>query len=293
MIGYAPDGTFYHLHSSGPETNGGTDGGSDKGSDKGSGDKAIILIHGLGLNHAMWQHQTAALAQAFSGHANASYQVLSYDLYGHGKSPPPPETPSLTLFSRQLKALMQHLNINSAIVMGFSLGGMIVRRFAMDYPDMADAIAVLHSPHQRDQAAHDKIQNRVYQAKADGPDATVEDALIRWFSDHFRLTHTDVMDEVRQWVKANDRDIYPQIYQVLVDGVKELINPEPPIICPALVMTGDEDFGNNPDMSAAIAKEIPKSELCILKNLRHMAMLEAPEAFNTVLIRFINHVNNI
>jgi pimeloyl-ACP methyl ester carboxylesterase len=46
-------------------------------------------------------------------------------------------------------------------------------------------------------------------------------------------------------------------------------------------------------MSAAIAKEIPKSELCILKNLRHMAMLEAPEAFNTVLIRFINHVNNI
>ena len=43
-------------------------------------------------------------------------------------------------------------------------------------------------------------------------------------------------------------------------------------------------------MSAAIAKEIPASELHILKGLRHMAMLEDPDTFNAVLIRFINKV---
>ena len=280
MTGFAPsftpDGTYYHLDSTGDDTKTNT----------------LILIHGLGLHHAMWRHQTAALVEAVSDSAMPSYQVLRYDLYGHGKSAPPPEPPSLALFSRQLKTLMEHLNIPHAVVMGFSLGGMIVRRFAMDYPNMAEAIAILHSPHERDQAAHDHIQKRVYQAKADGPDATVEDALTRWFSDAFRTSHPAVMDEVRQWVKANDRDIYPQIYQVLVDGVRELIKPEPPIACPALVMTGDEDFGNNPDMSAAIAREIPASELHILKGLRHMAMLEDPEAFNAVLIRFMKTVIN-
>lgn len=274
MTTLTPDGTFYRLYKTDDDTEG----------------KALILIHGLGLNHDMWREQTEALVKTFKGTKTPSYQVLSYDLYGHGRSSPPPEIPSLTLFSRQLKTLMQHLNLSQAIIMGFSLGGMIVRRFAMDYPDMAQAIAILHSPHDRDQAAHDKIQQRVYQAKADGPDATVEDALIRWFSDAFRASHPDTMDDVRQWVKANDRNIYPQIYQVLVDGVKELIAPELLINCPALVMTGDEDFGNNPDMSAAIAKEIPASELHILKGLRHMAMLEDPDTFNAVLIRFINKV---
>ena len=274
MTTLTPDGTFYRLYKTDDDTEG----------------KALILIHGLGLNHDMWREQTEALVKTFKGTKTPSYQVLSYDLYGHGRSSPPPEIPSLTLFSRQLKTLMQHLNLSQAIIMGFSLGGMIVRRFAMDYPDMAQAIAILHSPHDRDQAAHDKIQQRVYQAKANGPDATVEDALIRWFSDAFRASRPDIMDDVRQWVKANDRNIYPQIYQVLVDGVKELIAPELLINCPALVMTGDEDFGNNPDMSAAIAKEIPASELHILKGLRHMAMLEDPDTFNAVLIRFINKV---
>ena len=36
------------------------------------------------------------------------------------------------------------------------------------------------------------------------------------------------------------------IYRLLADGVEELIAPSDPIACPALVMTGDEDFGNSP-----------------------------------------------
>src|SRR6056300_939201 len=131
MTTLTPDGTFYRLYKTDDDTEG----------------KALILIHGLGLNHDMWREQTEALVKTFKGTKTPSYQVLSYDLYGHGRSSPPPEIPSLTLFSRQLKTLMQHLNLSQAIIMGFSLGGMIVRRFAMDYPDMAQAIAILHSPH--------------------------------------------------------------------------------------------------------------------------------------------------
>jgi pimeloyl-ACP methyl ester carboxylesterase len=245
----------------------------------GSGKSTIILIHGLGLNHQMWQYQTPALA----GYG----QVLCYDLYGHGQSVPPPEKPSLSMFSRQLAELMDALNIKQATIMGFSLGGMIVRRFAMDHPDKAKSIAILHSPHQRTQAAHDHIQNRVYQAQKDGPDATVEDALIRWFTDAFRANDPHTLNQIRQWVKANDKNIYPDIYQVLVSGVDELVAPESPISCPTLVMTGDEDYGNNADMSAAIAAEIPNARLTILKGLRHMAMMEDPDRFNQVLVDFL------
>ena len=53
-------------------------------------------------------------------------------------------------------------------------------------------------------------------------------------------------------------------------------------------MTGDEDFGNNPDMTRAIAAEIAGAEVCILKSLRHMALAEDPPAVNTPLRAFLD-----
>lgn len=246
---------------------------------------ALVLIHGLGLNRAMWQWQVPALVAA-------GWQVVTYDLHGHGESTAPPQVPSLTLFSSQLAGLMEHLGITQAIVAGFSLGGMIARRFAMDHPDRVTALAILHSAHLRDQNAHDSIQARVHQARKDGPGATVDAALERWFTEPFRKTNPEVLALVREWVLANSKEVYPSIYQVLVDGVNELAAPTPPITCPALVMTGDEDYGNSVEMSRAIAAEIQGSQTVILEGLRHMAMVEAPDRFNAHLLEFLRSLGS-
>ena len=79
----------------------------------------------------------------------------------------------------------------------------------------------------------------------------------RWFTDPFRIANPAVMDQVRKWIMANQKDVYAPIYQVLVDGVTELVAPQPPIRVPTLVMTADEDYGNSVEMSRAIAAEIP------------------------------------
>ena len=248
----------------------------------GSGDHAVVLVHGLGLNRQSWQWQVPALA--------ATHRVITYDLHGHGGSSVPPATPSLSLFAEQLAGLLDHLGIARASVFGFSLGGMIARRFAMDHGDRLEALGILHSAHARDRAAHEAIQARVVQAAKEGPAATVEAALQRWFTDGFRLAHPDMMDTVRRWILANRKEIYAPIYQVLVDGVTELVAPDPPITAPTLVMTGAEDHGNSPAMSRAIAAEIPGAELVILPGLRHMALAEAPELFNAKLLHFLKRV---
>jgi pimeloyl-ACP methyl ester carboxylesterase len=56
-------------------------------------------------------------------------------------------------------------------------------------------------------------------------------------------------------------------------------------------MTGDEDYGNSPAMSRAIAAEIPGSELLILPGLRHMALAEAPARFNATLLGFLGRAS--
>lgn len=256
----APDGTEYTLS------------GAPEG-------PCVVLIHGLGLNQNCWQWTIPALMPDF--------RVLSYDLYGHGASVDPPQTPSLALFSHQLQGLMDHCGVSSARIVGFSLGGMIARRVAQDAPERVAALAILHSPHKRSAEAQAAILARVEQARSEGSAATVEAALERWFTDDFRAARPDVMDMVRSWVLANRKEVYHNVYRVLADGVDEITRPQPPIDCPTLVITGDEDYGNGPDMTHAIAAEIANAEAIILPGLRHMALVEDPSAINTPLPRFL------
>jgi pimeloyl-ACP methyl ester carboxylesterase len=260
MMALAPDGTAYEVV--GPATA-----------------PVIVLIHGLGLSKECWQWTVPALRDR--------YRVLSYDLYGHGASAPPPETASLSLFSRQLAGLLDHCGVGSASIAGFSLGGMIARRFAQGTPNRARALVILHSPHKRSVEAQAAILKRVDQAREDGPDSTVEAALERWFTAPFRHANPEMMDTVRGWVTANRKDIYHTIYRVLADGIDEIVSPTPPIDCPTLVITGDEDFGNGPEMTGAIAAEIKGAEALILPGLRHMALAENPDAINQPIRQFL------
>lgn len=244
---------------------------------------AVVLIHGLGLNKDCWQWAVPDLTEA-------GFQVIAYDLYGHGDSAPPPFPPSLRLLSQQLGLILDHCQCDQAAIVGFSLGGMIARRFAQDHPDRAVALAILFSPHRRTADAQAAILARVEQARDIGPSATVEAALDRWFTTAHRAANPDQMDLVRQWVLANDPAIYHHIYRVLADSIEEIVAPDPALRCPALVMTGDEDYGNGPEMSQAIAAEIPGAELHILKGLRHMALAEDPPAVNAPVISFLQRV---
>jgi len=261
MTGITPDGTAYDLV--GP-----------------TGAPVVVLIHGLGLNQACWQWTVPALTDA--------YQVLIYDLFGHGQSGPPTETPSLSMFSGQLSALMNHCQITSGAIIGFSLGGMIARRFAYDNSKRATALGILHSPHQRSPKAQDAIIKRTVQARTEGPSSTIQAALERWFTTPYRLANPEMMNLIRRWVIANDIAIYHTIYSVLAEGIDEITAPVPPISCPAFVLTGDEDFGNGPEMTRAIADEINGAELHILRGLRHMALAEAPDQVNVPLRHFLD-----
>ncbi|MDT2075824.1 MAG: alpha/beta hydrolase [Planktomarina sp.] len=245
----------------------------------------VVLIHGLGLNKECWQWTTPALVGA--------YRVLSYDIYGHGESLRPPETPDLSLFSNQLNRLLDHCGVERATITGFSLGGMIARRFAQDVPQRASALIILHSPHKRSEKAQKAILKRVDQARELGPQSTVEAALERWFTEKFRVKNPDLMDTVRRWVYANQKSIYHKIYRVLATGIDEIVAPTPAIACPTLVITGNEDYGNGPEMAHSIAAEILGAKTLILSNLRHMALAEKPEAVNRPIRQFLDKVNTL
>lgn len=234
------------------------------------GAPVVALIHGLGLHRGIWAPYVERFAQR--------YRVLSYDFYGHGQSGKPPATPSLTLYSEQLRMLMDEVRVDQAHIVGFSLGGMINRRFAMDHGDRALSLTILASPHERGAEAQALVEKHAKDSAA-GPGATLDAAIKRWFTPEFRAARPDYIDWTRKGVLANDPQTYAECRWVLANGVVELIRPDPPITHPTLVMTAEHDSGSTPAMAQAIASEIAGAETVIVPGLQHMGLVEDVDAF--------------
>jgi pimeloyl-ACP methyl ester carboxylesterase len=259
-----PDGTAYD--ETGPE-----------------GAPVVVLIHGLGLTRdSNWRQIVPVLGRNF--------RVLSYDLCGHGQTALPTGEVTLTFLSAQLIGLLDTLQIAQAALVGFSLGGMINRRCAIDYPDRVSALAILNSPHDRGDAQQKLVEERARQTAAGGPAAGIDVTLARWFTDAFRKDHPEQVSAIRDVVLANNADNYAAHRQVLARGVIELIRPDPPLIHPTLVMTCENDSGSTTAMSHAIASEIYGADTLVVPTLQHLGLIEDPVAFADPVRDFLTRV---
>ena len=267
------DGTAYEIYApdNAPEDHGSVD--------------TLILVHGLGLSMRTWDDFIPALRRR--------YQVVIYDLCGHGHSDLPQKTPSLSVLSDQLDALLISLGIDRAHIIGFSLGGMINRRFAMDHREKVASLAILNSPHERDAKSQKLVEQRAKDTSNGGAAATIDVTLERWFTPSFRASHPARVAWVRQTVLANNPENYAAHRFVLANGVIELIRPTPAITAPSLVITCARDSGSTPLMSEAITNEIDGAELVIIPDLQHLGLLEQPDLFLAPLLRFLDDLTRI
>ncbi|MGI9353530.1 MAG: alpha/beta fold hydrolase [Rhizobiaceae bacterium] len=240
----------------------------------------VALIHGLGMTRESTWGQIVP-------HLTDKFRVLTYDLCGHGDTALPEATVNLTRLSEQLVSLLNVLSIDRAALVGFSLGGMINRRCAIDFPDRVSALAILNSPHDRGAEQQKLVEERARDTASGGPSAGIEKTLERWFTQRFRKSHPDRVAAVRDVVLANDPDNYAAHRQVLASGVVELIRPDPPLTHPTIVITCEHDSGSTPAMSQAIANEIEGSEIIIVPALQHLGLIEDPHAFADPIRQFL------
>lgn len=103
----------------------------------GEGDRVVILIHGLLMNRRMFE----TLGKTLAARGN---RVVCADLLGHGRSDRPEDLRlySMPLFARQLLALIDHLELDSAVVGGTSLGANVALELASRYPERARGLVI-------------------------------------------------------------------------------------------------------------------------------------------------------
>ncbi len=240
---------------------------------------ALILIHGVGLDLTMWTPQVTALAEHF--------QIIRYDMLGHGRSERGDGHLSLSDFVEQLDQLLDHLELASVFLAGFSMGGAVAMSFAATHPQKVSRLVLMHTVYRRTEAQINALMGRVNQVAAHGPASTADAALERWFSPGFRQANPGTMMAIKQRLVSNDPVGYLTAYRLFAAADGDLFDAPAAVRCPALVMTGELDIGSTPLMSHQIAQAITTAECVILPGQRHMAPTEAAESVNRLILNFL------
>ncbi|CRM18061.1 MULTISPECIES: alpha/beta fold hydrolase [Pseudomonas] len=242
----------------------------------------VVLIHGVGLNKEMWGGQVVGLA--------TKYHVISYDMLGHGASPRPAAGTPLLGYADQLLELLEHLQVPQATVIGFSMGGLVARAFALHYPDRLKSLVVLNSVFNRSPEQRAGVIARTAQAAEHGPDANAQAALSRWFSPEYQAANPAQIAALRQTLAGNDPQGYLTTYELFATQDMYRADDLKGLRVPTLVATGELDPGSTPEMARQLADCIPGATVAVLAEQRHMMPVESPRLVNSLLLGFLDTV---
>lgn len=246
--------------------------------EKGSGEP-LIFIHGVGLDHTMWNQQIDSLSDTF--------RVIVYDMLGHGGSEHPPGPYSLSQYVEQLSGLMDYLHIKKTHLVGFSMGGMVAQAFALVYKNKLKTVTIMNAVANRTDEQRKGILARVEEVRENGPLSTIEPAIHRWFNPTFIESQQEVVNQVRKRLETNNPASYLAAYTLFATADAELWPRLQNIKTPAFIITAENDIGSNPEMARLMHEQIKGSEMKIIPDMKHMLPVEGADIINKELRLFI------
>jgi (E)-2-((N-methylformamido)methylene)succinate hydrolase len=241
--------------------------------------ETVVLIHGVGMNQSVWLPQIEALS--------ASFQVVVYDMLGHGDSVLPTPAPTLDEYASQLEGLLNALHIDLAHVVGHSMGALVALEFALVYPQRTLSVAALNAVYDRTPAQREAVMTRAATLGDAPADAGVDATLSRWFGDPVPVHLTKAAQGVRKLLVTVDPIGYARTYRLFASSDDAHVGRLANLAVPALFLTGEHDPNSSPAMSRAMAAATPFGRAEIIANERHMMNVADPARVNERLLAFL------
>lgn len=244
----------------------------------GRGERWVTFVTGIANDLSMWDGQVAALERDFN--------VLRYDLRGHGGTPASGGAYTIELLVSDLAALLDQLNIRRTSVIGLGLGGAIAQAFALAHPDRVDKLmpCCCRARMVPDFAAMwHKLRETV---STNGLESIVEPTVQRWFSEDFKSRHPEVLEKIRKMIRSTTQEGYMGVTAAFLglDVEAELGS----IKAPTLYVSGAEDrLGGPPALMEGLAAKVKGARHVSVPSAAHIANIQNPEGFNRVLMDFL------
>jgi 3-oxoadipate enol-lactonase len=237
----------------------------------------VVLSHALATSMEIWAYQLPLLAHRF--------RVLLYDLRGHGRSVAPGDSYTMPELASDLAALLDHLKISRATLVGLSIGGMIGQVFALEYPDKLSGLVLCSTGSRTEQQAKATIEERINKVRAEGLKSQVPSTLTRWFGAKFIAEAPITMAWVSDLILATSVEGYTGCARALqgLDLTDELSE----VRVKTLIIPGEHDLAFPEKISRTIQQRIANSDLILLKGAAHLGNVEQPHLFNEILLDFL------
>ncbi len=234
----------------------------------------VVFVNGGAMDLRQWSAQARALAPEF--------QVIRYDARGWGRSTSPTQPFSQ---AEDLGALLDHVEVHRAHVIGLSHGGSTALDFALVHAEQVRSL-VLVGPLLEGFAWSEDFRERDRWI-AQGDEETRIEHLLQdlYFIPEARKDEA-LGARARELLRSNAR-----VFSVDFSLARPL---EPPAIerleelsAPTLVIVGGLDHPDVLAIADALEARVPDCELRVLAGVGHMAHLEAPEEFNALVLEFL------
>jgi pimeloyl-ACP methyl ester carboxylesterase len=249
---------------------------AEQGSPEGT---PVIFLHGYTDS---WHSFDSVLANL-----PKSLHAFAISQRGHGNSDRPLSGYSPGDFSNDVAAFIKKLDLGPVILVGHSMGGVVVQRFAMDHPQLTKAVVIIGSATSvKNFSSVKEFVEMVNQ---------LNDPIEPAFAEEFQKSTlaTPIDNNYYKELVSESLKVPARVWKAILN---DLMNYDPygelnNIRKPTLIIWGDQDIFCNRESQDGLLKSIKGSRLLVYNGTGHAVHWEEPKRFSDDLLAFISTLN--
>jgi pimeloyl-ACP methyl ester carboxylesterase len=240
----------------------------------------VILLHGAGADHRMFNDQVIALHER--------YRVLVWDCRGHGKSQPSRKPFSISLTVDDLSAIMTRERIETAVLVGQSMGGFTAQMFYRSFPQMTQGLVLIGTTPIAKAYSWLDVQATRWSLP-----------ILRWWPYRnlkWVTAHTAALKQpAREYMLDAMGQISKATFLEIWQGVSAVITREGlgvwQLMTPTLLIHGERDRNGTirRDAPEWVQRE-PKMIYVVIPDAAHNANQDNPQAVNEAILEFLSDI---
>jgi 3-oxoadipate enol-lactonase len=244
-----------------------------------SGATPVLMIQGLGASKNAWNLQRIAMATRF--------RIISFDNRGAGRSDKPTEPFTLEQMADDALAVLDAAGIETAHVVGASMGGVISQIVAVKYPHRVRSLTLVCTACRNHPWRQELLQSWAKTAEEKGMIEVGKEAAQWVMSPRSFRRLVPAFTWMGPLAALRPRHSFVSQIDAILNTREDLVDQLSTITAPTMVIVGNQDTLTPRGDSEEIAERIPNSELVVISGAAHGLMMEHSSTFNKILIEFL------
>ena len=243
----------------------------------------------------LWQHGNNFTGEAYTTSINAlaeaGFRVIAVDRIGYGKSSKPLIPYNFNFVAANMKALLDELGIDEVAIVGHSMGGMVVSRFAMLYPEITSHVVMVNQIGLEDA----RLRRPWSDPLGSDPGVATYRSILRGHQNYFtNFWPPYQLEYVRRsygQTLSGDYHHYAKVRRMVSASIYQdpVVYDWQHITTKGLVIGGEDDklVDDYPGLARHVAGEMQNATVLLYPDVGHAPQIEIPDQFHTDLIRFL------